>query len=92
MLLRQIHYYSDLIGAEHVGLGLDYVYDSPAMQQYMAGVKSPPGGNYEKMTAFFQPEQLPVLTEGLLSAGYAEGAVRGILGENFLRIARNVWR
>ena len=62
------------------------------MHQYMAGLKSPPGGNYEKMTAFFQPEQPPALTNGLLSGGYAEGAVRGILGENFRRIARNVWR
>lgn len=92
MLLRQIDYYADLIGTGHIGLGLDYVYDVEAEQRYMAGVKSPPHGNYDKMTNFFQPEQLPELTEGLLAKGYSEGEVRGILGDNFLRVARQVWR
>lgn len=92
MLLRQIDYYADLIGTENIGLGLDYVYDVEAEQRYMAGVKSPPHGNYDKMTNFFQPEQLPELTEGLLAKGYSEGEVRGILGANFLRVARQVWR
>jgi membrane dipeptidase len=92
MLLRQINYYTDLIGTESIGLGLDYVYDVEAEQRYMAGVKSPPHGNYDKMTNFFQPEQLPELTEGLLAKGYSEGEVRGILGDNFLRVARQVWR
>ncbi len=92
LFARQIDYYVDLIGPEHVGLGLDYVYDVEAEQAYMASIKSPPRGNYEKMTAFFQPEQLPELTELLLKKGYAEGVIRGILGENFLRVARAVWR
>jgi len=89
---RQIDHYAELIGPEHVGLGLDYVYDVEAEQAYMASVKSPPRGNYDRMTAFVQPEQLPQLTEMLLKKGYAETAIRGILGENFLRVAREVWR
>ncbi|MER9581202.1 membrane dipeptidase [Mesorhizobium sp. M0276] len=92
MLARQIDYYVELIGPGHVGLGLDYVYDVEAEQAYMASVKSPQRGNYDKMTAFFQPEQLPELTDLLLAKGYPESAIRGILGENFLRVARAVWR
>jgi membrane dipeptidase len=91
-LVRQIDYYADLIGTEHIGLGLDYVYDVEDMQRYMMRVKSPANGRYEQMTNFVQPEQLPELADALITKDYSESAVRGILGENFLRIARHVWR
>jgi hypothetical protein len=38
------------------------------------------------------PEQFPEITAGLLDLGYPEAAVRQILGENMLRLARQVWR
>ncbi len=90
-LARQIDYYVQLVGPEHVGLGLDYVYDPEDMRRSMADMKSPPKGNYGNMRSFFQPEQLPELTDLLLERGYPEVAIRGILGENFLSVARRVW-
>lgn len=90
-LLRQINYYAELVGTEHIGLGLDYVYDVEDMQRYMADVKSSANGNYTSMTKFVQPEQLPELTDAMLGYGYNEQAIRGVLGENFLRVAREVW-
>ena len=39
-----------------------------------------------------RPEQLPELTALMLKAGYEEADVRGVLGENFLRVAREVWK
>lgn len=39
-----------------------------------------------------QPEQLPELTEGMIGLGYAEADIRGILGLNWLRVARQVWK
>lgn len=91
-LMRQIDYYVELIGPEHVGLGLDFVYDPDDMIRSMADMKSPPSGNYERMTNFFQPEQLPELCDLMVARGHSEAAVRGILGENFLRVASRVWR
>ena len=91
-LLRQIDYYAELIGTDHIGLGLDYVYDVEDMQRRMTSGKSPPRGNYENMSSFFQPEQLPELTEAMVMKGYSESDIRAILGENYLRIARAVWR
>lgn len=91
-VFRQIDYYAALIGTAHIGLGLDYVYDIEDMQRYMRGVKSPARGNYARMRSFFEPEQLPGLTEVMLANGYSDAGVREILGENFLRVARAVWR
>lgn len=91
MFFRQIDYYAELIGPEHVALGLDYVYDIEAEKQYMAGVKAPAHGNYHNMNSFFEPEQLLGLTELMLAKGYTEQSVRCILGENYLRVAGTVW-
>ena len=52
----------------------------PAEYGYRPGIKIVP------------PESLPDLTEGLVRLGYSEPAIRGILGENFLRLARAVWK
>ena len=38
------------------------------------------------------PEEVPNLTEGLVRRGYGEAEVRGIMGENLLRLFERVWR
>ena len=34
---------------------------------------------------------MPKLTELMLKQGYSEKEVRGILGENIMRVAKQVW-
>ena len=46
----------------------------------------PPPWNY------FQPEDFPHLVDALVDAGFDEADIRGIAGENFLRVAGEVWR
>ena len=38
------------------------------------------------------PRDYPELTERLLKHGFSEAEVRGILGENIMRVAKQVWR
>jgi membrane dipeptidase len=93
MLLKHIDYIVQRVGAAHVGIGLDWVYD---MESLMVLVKQMaqtyPDGAYDRKIAVAQPEQLPQLTEGLLKRGYGEEDVRNILGMNWVRVARQVWK
>jgi membrane dipeptidase len=94
-ILRHVEYIADLVGPRHVGLGLDLVFDAAALNAWIRGrpeewpqARDPawPGFRYAA------PEQAASLTELLLRHGYAETDVRGILGENWLRVCREVWR
>jgi membrane dipeptidase len=41
---------------------------------------------------YWPPEKLGELIEALVQRGYSDDDVRGIMGQNFLRVARQVWR
>ncbi len=41
---------------------------------------------------YFPPEGIPKLTELMLKHGYSEKEVRGILGENIMRVAKQIWK
>jgi len=93
-LLRHIDYAVQLIGPQHVGLGLDYVFDLSELEELVQ--KNPdkfpasigqPGGYLQ-----VEPERFPIIAEGLLKRGYSDTDVQGILGHNNLRVARQVWR
>ena len=93
LLLAQIDYLVQCAGPQHVGLGLDWVYDMESLMSavHQAG-QTYPGKAYEVAIKVAQPEQLPEITEGLLKRGYAESDIRGILGMNWVRVARQVWK
>jgi membrane dipeptidase len=92
-LLRAVDYAVDVVGPEHVGLGLDYVFDTIELDEYLEAHldRFPPDAGYANGIDFFAPEQLPELTAALIAAGYSDYDVRAILGENFLRVAQAVW-
>lgn len=77
-VLDHVDYIANLIGVEHVALGPDYV-------DYLAGSGSlRPTITYP--SGLETIARLPRLTPGLLARGYDEAAIRGILGENMLRV------
>lgn len=97
-LLRHIDYLVQWVGADHVGLGLDYEYELGLNQDppgFDRAYWFPPAHGYgpdDPCYGSATPEQLPEITHGLLGLGYGEADVRKILGANMLRVARCVWR
>jgi membrane dipeptidase len=92
--VRHVDYAVQLIGPQHVALGLDHVFDQAEVDAGMAAMKGlfPPELGYDKGMNFVQPEQLEAIVDGLLRLGYAEGDLWAILGGNLKRIARQVWK
>jgi membrane dipeptidase len=94
-LVRAVDYAVGVVGPDHVGLGLDYVFDQDELNTYLAENRDtfPPGSGYGEHLPhrFASPTQLRDVTEALLALGYPEDAVRRIMGGNWLRLAEEVW-
>jgi membrane dipeptidase len=93
LVVDNIEYVLNLVGPEHVGLGLDYVIDKQELIDYLhAHPDIFPQDKISHFISFVEPEQFPEITMLLCQKGYDEQVIRGILGENFLRVARQVWK
>lgn len=93
-LLRQLRYVIDLVGAEHVGIGLDYVFDRAELNEFVRHNPTlfAPGLAALTPMPMIEPEAILEIAEGLLRDNLTETHVRGILGLNWLRVARQVWK
>lgn len=85
---------ADRIGAAHVGIGLDYVYDQADMDAQLAAARGtwPAGYGYEPGIRYLEPEALLRVFELLQARGWNDEDLRGFLGGNFLRVAEQVWQ
>ena len=92
--MRHLDYMVELAGPEHVGLGIDLVYDIEGWNRFFLANKDRYWRDYGETppAQFLQPEALPVVTEAMLDRGYSDSDVRAILGGNYLRVARAVWK
>ncbi len=94
-IFRHLDHMVNLVGPQHVGIGLDYVKNTAGLWNWVRDnpeMWPPVDGKPHDDTAFGQPEQVAELCELMLSHQYAEDDVRAILGGNFARVAREVWR
>jgi membrane dipeptidase len=91
--LAHADYISQLVGPEHIGLGLDFAIEDEGDYEYYGYdpryYPIPPWTWPTGLGGFFR--DAPNITAGLKQRGYSDGEVRGILGENFLRVFARVW-
>lgn len=93
--VEHIDHCVQLVGADHVGISLDYVYDNAATFRYfvaLSGGALPKGLNFTVDMPMVEPERFPQIADALAQRGYPQPAVDKILGLNWLRVARTVWR
>lgn len=85
-LLDQIDYMVNLVGIDHVGLGVDLFLNTGVWAdfQYAQGQK-------EIKWAIRDLSEMPSVTRGLVARGYSDSEVQKILGLNFLRVCKRVF-
>lgn len=92
---QHLDYVAQLVGHQHVGIGLDYLDNVAPLVAFIAARPDEwPGaaqGAWEPM-AFMPPERMADVVGLMLKHGYTDAEVRGILGGNWLRVCRQVWK
>ncbi|GHF13556.1 hypothetical protein GCM10017044_04530 [Kordiimonas sediminis] len=91
--IRALDYAVDRIGADHVGLGLDFVFDRQELDDWIQANRDrfPDADDYASGMKLIEPERLPAIQTSLEKLGYSTADIRKIFGENWARVARQVW-
>ena len=97
-MLTVIDYLAARVDTQHIGLGLDYVYDVELDElpegcdpSYWWPLEYGYGEDFYKSSTFVAPEAAPQIKQGLKARGYADDAIAGIMGGNFYRVASTCW-
>ena len=102
-LLQHVDHIADLVGIDHVGIGIDFEYIGDSMQEaskahYDYFVKTGqwdpkdyPPPPYYYPGGLDDPRCFPNLTKALLQRGYDEAETKGVLGGNFMRVYSQIW-
>lgn len=93
--VRSLDHVAQLVGPDHVGLGFDYVYDMKALTALarVTADRWPKDGGYgNPEIPQIAPGELTRIVAGLIGLGYSDGDIQKILGGNWLRVMRAVWK
>jgi len=92
--VNHLDYVAQRVGAAHVGIGLDYVFDRDGLSRTLAKHADmwPAEYGYQPGIQFTAPEDIIRVTDELLLRGWSTDDVRATLGGNLLRVARRVWQ
>jgi membrane dipeptidase len=94
-LTNHIDYWADLIGIDRLIIGLDYALAQPELdaiflerEDFWPKRQYPHGADI----GYLEPECFPSIAEALIDRGYSDDQVRGVMGENYLRVVEQVWQ
>ncbi len=100
---RHIAYVAELVGPDHVGISLDYAPDlesdpdsdeNKALQEMFSSSPEywPDDAGYDDTVSCLHVRRLPDVVAELLALGFGENEISGVLGNNFRRVAKQVWK
>lgn len=89
-LFRHIDYVAQLVGPRHVGFGLDYITDTASLVRHIkARPDTFPADQHWTCMRSAGPTVIAPIVDLMLKAGYGEPDIRGVLGENWIRVLRD---
>jgi membrane dipeptidase len=96
-IIDQIEYTSNLVGAKHVGFGSDVDFNSTMdrmayIHNYPENVDRTWFAALDKDWDYGWMKYMSNVTMGLVASGFSDADVKGIIGENFYRLFKKVWR
>ena len=98
-MLDHIDYVAAAVGWQHVGIGTDWPLQAP--DEVLAAFSGELNKNHgfraqdrldltQRLVGFNDCRDLPNITRGLVKRGYSDEQIRGVLGENALRVFQEV--
>ena len=93
MIVRHIEHVVDLVGDDHVGISLDYVFDQQEIYDFIENMRDSFGDEMASQFTcrFAPPETFEPIVAGLLEIGFPVESIEKIVGGNWARVARQVW-
>jgi membrane dipeptidase len=90
--VKHVEYALDLVGEDHVGIALDYVFDREEFDETVAAHPEMfPPEFYSQGASMVEPWRLPEIAQVLAKRGHSTATLKKLLGGNHLRIASQVW-
>jgi membrane dipeptidase len=88
-VVDHIEHLAEVAGIDHIGVGPDFIEDY--FQAAFGGWQPVPGvDNSPHHAEIERPADLPKLTEAMVRRGFSEEDIRKVLGENVMRVLREV--
>jgi membrane dipeptidase len=85
-----------LVGVDHVGIGPDFIEGREIDYEVVTRSNTFPrevksDGPWILVKGFENITELPNVIRGLIKRGWSAGEIRKVLGENWLRVYKQVW-